>query len=297
VFGVALAGGDPVGAAASAPGAVAAFVDLCAARGWRPAVLGAGHPTLGLWRLAGVRRGIVIGDEAILDVDTFSLRSRRMRNVRQAVRRSENAGVQVCVGPLDQALARLLAPVLADWLGGRAERGFAMNLDHILTPRDDCVVAVAYDRAGAPQAFARFLRCADDRVLTLDVAPRRRDAPNGAVERLIVEIVRHGRDHGVREVSLNFAGMRGVYTAGGRGARLVAGLLHGFDRWIELRPLYRFTAKFHPRWRPRRLLLRSWWEIVPVGAAALVAELGRAGARPQPLPELAERPAPASSGA
>jgi lysyl-tRNA synthetase class 2 len=293
LFGVALAGGDPVGARASAPAAIAAFVHLCAERGWRPAVLGAGADTLEHWKRVGLRRGVVIGDEAILDASTFSLASRRMRNVRQAVGRSVNAGVRVRIGPLDHALAHRLAPVLADWLHGRAERGFAMNLDLVLLPRDDVVVAVAFDRDDTPQAFARFIRCADGRVLTLDVAPRRRHAPNGVVERLIVEVVGQGNAEGVREVSLNFAGMRAVFTATGWGARLAAALLHLLDRWIELRPLYLFTAKFHPRWQPRSLLLRSWWEVGAVGAAALMAEFGPTGGGPEVRPELAGQPAPA----
>jgi lysyl-tRNA synthetase class 2 len=87
--------------------------------------------------------------------------------------------------------------------------------------------------------------------------------------------------------------MRGVFTATGRGARLAGALIHLLDRWIELRPLYRFTAKFHPRWQPRSLLLRSWWEIGPVGVAALVAEFGPAGGDSDARPELAEQPAPA----
>jgi lysylphosphatidylglycerol synthetase-like protein (DUF2156 family) len=293
LFGVAVAGGDPVGAASSAPAAIAAFAELCAVRGWRPAVLGAGADTIAYWHRSGVRRGLVIGDEAVLDVATFSLATRRMRNLRQAVRRSVNAGVRVRIGPLDTALAATLAPVLADWLRGRPERGFAMNLDRILTPRDDVVVAVAYDRDGLPQAFARFIRCADGRVLTLDVAPRRHAAPNGVVERLIVETAHYARSAGAGELSLNFAGMRRVFTATGRAARVADALVHLFDRWIELRPLYRFTAKFHPHWRPRSVLLRSWWEVGPVAAAALVAEFGLAGRSQDSWPELAEQPAAA----
>jgi lysylphosphatidylglycerol synthetase-like protein (DUF2156 family) len=293
LFGVALAGGDPVGASRSTAAAVSAFAELCVERGWRPAVLGASTSTLPHWRRAGLRRGLVIGDEAILDATTFSLSSRRMRNVRQAVRRSLNAGVRVQVRTLDERLAGELAPVLADWLGGRVERGFAMNLDRILQPVPDALVAVAYDRDWRPQSFARFLQCGGGRVLTLDVAPRRHDAPNGTVERLIVEVVRHARTHGVREVSLNFAGMRRVYTTAGGPARAAAALLRVFDRWIELRPLFRFSAKFHPHWRPRSLLMRSWWEVAAVGAAALVAELGRTRGGVEDVGGLAEQPAPA----
>jgi lysyl-tRNA synthetase class 2 len=285
-FGVALAGGDPVGAAPGA--AIAAFVAECARHGWRPAVLGADADATGeLWRRAGVGRAVEIGDEAVLDVAAFSLATRRMRNVRQAARRADNAGVRVRVGTLDPALAPQLQEVLRDWLRGRAERGFAMNLDAMLTPRADTVFAVAVDASGAPVAFARFPVAAGGRILTLDVAPRRRDAPNGVVERMIVAVVEYARAAGATEVTLNFAGMRRVYAGQIRAARLLQMPLHALDRWIELRSLYLFTGKFHPRWRPRQLRLRSWWELVPVAAAALTAEFG---GRPAAPPDLAEVP-------
>jgi lysyl-tRNA synthetase class 2 len=75
-------------------------------------------------------------------------------------------------------------------------------------------------------------------------------------------------------VSLNFAGMRRVYAGETRWARFAAVPLRLLDRWIELRTLYRFTAKFHPRWRPRELRMRSRLDLLPVAAAALTAEFG-----------------------
>jgi len=294
VWGVALAGGDPVGAPEAADAVMAAFLDTCARHGWRPAVLGASTHVATRWADHGVRRGVPIGDEAIVDVGQFSLASRRMRNLRQAVQRTRNANLTVHIGPLTAAAASGLRPVLRDWLRGRAERGFAMNLDRLLTPRPDALVAIAYDPAGVPRAFARFASCAAGRVLTLDVAPRRAGAPNGVVERLIVDVVEYGRTRGVAEVSLNFAGLRGLYTATGPVARAAAALTHLLDGWIELYPLYRFTAKFHPGWRPRSVLMRSWWDLPRVGAAALRAEFGRsptgAGA---PAGEVAHQPAAA----
>jgi lysyl-tRNA synthetase class 2 len=200
------------------------------------------------------------------------------------VQRTRNAGIVVSIGALDPALAGRLRPVLTEWLRGGAERGFAMTLDHLLVPRPGCVVAVAHDRRGRPEAFARFAACAAGRVLTLDVAPRRRTAPNGVVERLIVETLAYGRDRGVAEVSLNFAGLRAVFDSPRRAARLAAALAHLLDRWIELAPLCRFTAKFHPQWRPRSLLFRSWAGVGAIAVAALAAEFGRGAPPPADVP-------------
>jgi lysylphosphatidylglycerol synthetase-like protein (DUF2156 family) len=292
LWGTALAGGDPVGEPDAAGAAITAFLDTCRRNGWRPAVLGASDAMVRRWRAYGLRRRVAFGDEAVLDVATFSLYSRRMRNVRQAVQRTRNAGVTVHIGQLSAGQLCPLEPVLRDWLRGHPERGFAMNLDRVLEPRPDCLVAVAHDRSGIPQAFARFASCAAGRVLTLDVAPRRARAPNGVVERLVAETVEYARTHRVAEVSLNFAGFRGAYAGSGPAARTAAALAHLLDRWIKLRPLYRFTAKFHPRWRRRSVLMRSWLDLPRVGAAALRAEFGRTRPTGPTTPQRLPVPAP-----
>jgi lysylphosphatidylglycerol synthetase-like protein (DUF2156 family) len=176
LFGTALVGGDPVGSVDSAGAAIKAYLDLCTQHGWRPAVLGASDHVAPLWRQLGMR-GLHIGGEAVLPVDEFSLASRRMRNERQGVSRTRNAGVTVTIGQLTAELADRLHPVLDKWLGRDRERGFAMNLDAILEPRPDCLFVTAYAPGGEAVAFARFAVCADGSVYTLDVAPLLRKVP------------------------------------------------------------------------------------------------------------------------
>jgi lysylphosphatidylglycerol synthetase-like protein (DUF2156 family) len=292
LFGTAMAGGDPVGAISSAPEAMAAFLRLCVQKGWRPGVLGASDEMSRLWRAAGLHGGLVVGEEAVLDVDQFSLSSRRMRNLRQAVNRTRNAGVKVTVGELTPTEAEALRPILADWLGGSHERGFAMNLDKILTPRPGTLVAIAYASTGEPMAFARFGVAAEGRVITLDVAPRGHNASNGVAERLIVEMVGYAKAHGAREVSLNFAAMRWILEKDGVMPSAGAFMLRAFDRWIEIASLNRFCAKFDPQWRARSLLMQSWSQFGWVVAGAVGAEFTPARIPAQATPETADHDLP-----
>jgi lysylphosphatidylglycerol synthetase-like protein (DUF2156 family) len=274
VLGTALAGGDPVGLADEAGAAIEAFLDLCRRHGWRPAVLGASDQAVELWRRQGLR-GLVVGDEAVLDVGTFSLETRRMRNVRQAVARTHRAGIEVTFGPPTPELELELRPVLDIWLAGRQMRGFSMNLDQLLSGGGGTatLIAAARNADGVPVAFARFALCADGQTLTLDVAPRRPDAPNGVVERIIVEAVAFARASGAREVSLNFAALRRVFESDAKLSRVAVGLAHITDPWIAIAPLYRFCAKFNPQWRQRSLMLPSWFGLAAVGTAAILTEL------------------------
>jgi lysyl-tRNA synthetase class 2 len=276
VLGTALAAGDPVGDPGEAGVAMAAFLERCRRQGWRPAVLGASEGTVPLWREFGLR-GLSIGDEAVLDAAAFSLVSRRMRNVRQAVSRSLNAGVDVHIGPFPEGAESEFKDVLRDWLRGGKLRGFSMNLDQMLVPRPDVLIASARTSDGRLVAFARFLCCGGGRVLTLDIAPRRQDAPNGTIERLVVAAIEHARTRGGLEVSLNFAGLRVLFESDSGAARLGRMAARPLNRWVDIRRLYLFCAKFRPVWRSRSLLVGSWLSLAPVTTAALLAEL-----RPSP---------------
>ncbi|WP_460369537.1 bifunctional lysylphosphatidylglycerol flippase/synthetase MprF, partial [Actinocorallia lasiicapitis] len=285
LFGVAVAGGDPVGDPRSHPAAVGAFLELCARNGWRPAVLAAGREWPGM-------KQIGIGDEVVLTPAGFTLAGRAMRNVRQAVRRTHNAGVRTEIlaeRELSPALRESLLEIARLSLGGAAERGFSMNLDELLTGRHPgCVVTVAYLGA-RPIAFQRYARCGDG--LSLDAMRRHPAAPNGVHERLIADLV---AATDAPAVSLNFAAFRELLDAADRTLpeRLGYRVLHLLDPLIAVESLYLFNRKFHGAYVPRGVVVRSWLDLGWVAAALLTLEFGRV-APPANVP--AGRPAEVSA--
>ncbi|POM24466.1 Lysylphosphatidylglycerol biosynthesis bifunctional protein LysX [Actinomadura rubteroloni] len=293
LFGIAAAGGDPVGDPASHRAAIAAFLELCRTSGWRPAVLGARPELVPAWD--GLR-AIGVGDEVLLRPAGFALTGRRMRNVRQAVQRSVNAGVTTEVlaeRDLSPGLRGKLLDVARSSLGGAAERGFSMNLDELLTGRHPgTVVAVAYDRAGEPVGFQRYARAGN--ALSLDAMRRRPGGPNGVNERLIAETLAYAADRGLDVVSLNFAAFRTLLETEDRNPLERAGYraIHLLDPWIAVESLFLFNRKFRPDYQPRCVLFRAWTDLVPVAAALLALEFGRTRpghVAPVPEPEPAGR--------
>ncbi|NVI90084.1 phosphatidylglycerol lysyltransferase domain-containing protein [Actinomadura sp. BRA 177] len=276
LFGVAVAGGDPVGDPASYDDAVRAFLAMCRTAGWRPAVLGASDGLLPAW---GPCRTIGFGDEVVVRPGEFTLTGRRMRNVRQAVKRTENAGVTSRIVPereLTPALRGRLLDVASRSLGGAAERGFSMNLDELLTGyHPGAVVAVAYGEGKEPIAFQRYVAAGQG--ISLDAMRRSPGGPNGVNERLIVEMIEYAAEHGHGVVSLNFAAFRELLDSGERGLLERAGYqaLHLLDPWIAVESLYLFNKKFRPSYKPRNVVFRSWFDIALLAAALLTLEFGR----------------------
>lgn len=285
IFGVAVVGGDPIGDPGSYADAVATFVNRCAVMGWRPAVLGVRAELEDLWHRHGLR-SVGIGDEVLLDVGEFSLASRRMRNVRQAVARTYNAGVSTRIvreGDLSPSRSVELADVSTRWLKGSSERGFSMILDGLLTgAHPDCVLVIARDHAGKVVGFQRYAPCRGGEALSLDTMRRDREGPNGLNERMIVDLLEHGRDHGVKLLSLNFAAFRTLLDAGNRRRgfeRLGYRALHLLDPLIQLESLYLFNAKFRPTYRPRSVAFPSWLSIPLVASAMLTLEFAAGAER------------------
>lgn len=279
IFGVSLVGADPVGDPAAFGGAIDQFLDDCEVRGWRPAATGVRADVVSLFRERGMR-AMYIGDEAIIDVERFSLAGGRMRNVRQAVNRSRNFGVSthhVRQGDLDAGMHKDLVDVAELWRAHAPEMGFSMALDTLLSDRDpDCLLAIA-TRHGEPIGFQRYVPCKGGRALSLDAMRRDRHSPNGINERMIYDTVQWAAGHGVDEISLNFAAFRHVIEPVEPGQRrpLSTYVVVAFDRllpFVKIISLARFNAKFAPRWEPRYLVYRSPLDLPAVGLAALSAE-------------------------
>lgn len=292
VAGVMLASGDPLGDVEAWPGAIKEFMAKARRHAWVPAVIGCSQTGGRVWcRQAGLS-ALEIGDEAVVEVAGFGLEGREMRNVRQMVHRIERAGYVCAVrrgadlGAQERDRIRQAAKA---WPGRGRERGFSMALGRIGDPADpDCVVVTAHkvaDPATSPPWRPRWgdLRAILQFVpwgphgLSLDLMCRERGGDPGLNELLIVELLRAAPGLGVTRVSLNFAMFRSALAGGERlGAgpvlRAWRALVIFLSRWFQIESLYRFNAKFQPRWEPRFLIYPATRDLPRIGFAALQAE-------------------------
>jgi lysyl-tRNA synthetase class 2 len=278
VSGVMLASGDPLGDPEAWPGAITAFLDMAAEHAWVPAAMGCSEQAGTAWCRAGLS-ALEIGDEAIVDVDEFSLEGRAMRNVRQAVARVERAGYSCDVrrvSDIPMAERNSLRRQAEAWRGTETERGFSMALGRLGDACDpDCVTVLA-EKDGALRAFLHFVPWGSDG-LSLDLMRRDRSADNGVNELLIVKAIEAADALGVHRLSLNFAVFRSSLE---RGERLGAGpflrawraLLVFASRWFQIESLYRFNVKFRPDWEPRFVCYPTARDLPRIAMAALEAE-------------------------
>ncbi|MER7274569.1 bifunctional lysylphosphatidylglycerol synthetase/lysine--tRNA ligase LysX [Dactylosporangium sp. NPDC000244] len=279
VASVSLASADPIGHAASWPAAIEAWLAEARRYAWFPAVLSASEAGAGAYVAAGLK-ALSIGDEAILNVADFSLEGRTMRPVRQAVTRVRRAGYAAEVrrhGELDPATVADVARLAESWLGDAPERGFSMALGRLGDPSDErCVMVVARDAEGRIRGLLSFVPWGANG-LSLDLMRADRTAENGVNEFMIAGLVEACRELRVRQISLNFAMFRAVFSSAERvGAgpvvRLTDTALSVASRFWQLESLYRANAKYRPVWLPRFLCYDSSLTLTRAAIAAGMAE-------------------------
>jgi lysyl-tRNA synthetase class 2 len=231
-----------------------------------------------VWRDARLR-ALYIGDEAIVETESFSLEGRAIRKVRQSVNRLERAGYSARVlrpSELDGPLRSELEDVASGWRGDRPERGFVMALDVLFgLGDDDAVFVVGFDADGAAAGFLHFAVSAAAAALSLSSMPRDRDTPNGFNEWLICEAVAWAREHGYERVSLNFAPFAALLAPEADLTRLQEvqrRALMTLKGHFQLDNLLAFNRKFFPRWERRFVVYERRRDLPRVGIAALAAE-------------------------
>lgn len=286
---VCLASGDPLGHPDAWQDAIAAWQREGRVHAWRMGVLSASETGARAYIKAGLKAR-PLGDEAVLDTESFTLEGRAMRPVKRAVARVCEAGCTVTAerhSQLDAATMQQIIDLSEQWRGAEADRGFSMALNRLADRTDRRSVAVLVrDASGQIVALQSYVPWGT-RGLSLDLMRRSPQAPNGVNEAMVATLAEEGGDLGVREISLNFAMFRSVFTGAdkvgaGIGVRLADRVLTWGNRFWQLESLYEANAKYLPRWDARFVCYDSTANLPYIGIAAGRAEGFLPGRPPRP---------------
>ncbi len=274
--GVLLCSGDPVGAAESFPELLAGVRAFAQVRGLKLGAVGASERLCPLYEALGLRT-LYLGDEAIVDIDSFSLQGRPIRKVRQSVTRLQKAGYAASLhrlGTLSDDELAAVERVLELGRQGAPERGFSMALDSLRGDHcDETLVLLARDASGTIRGVLHFVPCYGRSTVSLSFMRRDPATPNGLMEFMVATGVELLRDRGIGELSLNFAAFaRWLHSPAKRSERALGRLVALGNRFFQIESLYRFNAKFFPRWEPRYLVYEGALGLPRTGIAALWAE-------------------------
>ena len=262
ISGVAIGVGDPVGEPGTEQQALADFVTTCERNGWTPVLLAASHATA-----EGAPLRVRVGrDRRGSRRRPAGLRDRRARNGRSCARTRTAPSATTspsCSTRPSTARSTVdgqIREISDAWLKLKhgPELGFTLGrLD--LDSFDLCETWIALV-GGRVVAFTTWLPYLDGKGMILDLVRRRPDSPVGTMELLILRSLESFRDRGLKEASLNAIPLACVERAGTNSTATDEddSRLRDALRWLyehggavyEAKNLFRFKAKFAPRWEP-----------------------------------------------
>ena len=273
---VLLLSGDPVGPPEAFPALLSQLRGFADARGLKLGAVGASEALRSLYEKLGLRT-MYLGDEAIVELGNFSLEGRSIRKVRQSVTRLRKAGYTAELhefGALDPRMLDEIQRVLERGRQGAPERGFSMAMDSLGgVLEDETLVVLGRDEHDAIRGVLHFVPCYGRSTFSLSFMRRDPGTPNGLTEFLVVQAIELLRERGVVEVSLNFATFaKWMHSPEKRLERTLGKLVALANPFFQIESLYRFNAKFFPRWEPRYLVYDGAFGLPRASIAAAWAE-------------------------
>ena len=250
----AMALGDPIGPSEDAAATISAFKAFCAQNDWQPFFLGVLPDRLQDYRSNGLTP-LHAFFEAVVPLDSFSLEGHQNSGFRKPYNKLANLGYQVKlhVPPLEDKFLHELRMVNNDWLSTRVggEKYFCVgwfNDDYIR----NCPVLAVHTPNGKVTAFTNLLVIKPKIEITSDLVRYNQKLENGTMEFLIVSMLLWARSQGYETFSLTGSTYSGKkkkqkISLEVKTLDVLSALINPF---VNLKGLFAFYDKFHPRWDP-----------------------------------------------
>jgi phosphatidylglycerol lysyltransferase len=259
--GYALVLGDPVGPGHEIEPLAEEFIHWCHENDWGVAFHQVPPDCLSIYARLGLRK-LKIGEEAVVDLASFSLDGRSMKRLRNSMHKLAGEGIRAVRfdPPLPDDVLLRAREVSADWLTlpGRRERRFTLGWFDPGYLRATPLVA-AIDATGQMQAFANVIPSYAPGEATIDLMRHRADAPAGCMDFLFIELFRQCRERGFSRFSLGMAPLGGFreHEPASPEERAVHFFIGQLRSRFSFEGMRQFKGKYATSWEPRYLAYRN----------------------------------------
>ena len=271
--------GDPIGPPEDFADCLRGFQGECARNDWMPAFYQTLPEHLEDYREAGLD-SVCIGNDAIVDLGSFSLAGGEGKSIRTSVNKLRRLGnsAEVVTPPHPPALLAELDRISDEWLSAQhtAEMRFSLgwfDQDYLNT----CPMILIRNSLGQIDAFANIVTEFRASEASVDLMRHRAGAAAGAMDFLFASLMEWGRAQELARFNLGFSALSGVGEKPQDPAveRALHYIYEHMNRFYNFKGVHFFKEKFRPAWSPRFLIYRGAAGL-PAAVAALVrANMGR----------------------
>ena len=247
---------------------IALFSKFCYENGLKDIYYRVPKESLDIYKIFS-KKNLFVGQEGVVDLSTFTLEGGERKSIRNALNKISEQGYtsKIQTPPLKDGLIQQLKAVSDEWLkiSERDEIAFSQGMFIEKEIKQQVVITVGTHE----EKIIAFLNVIPDFTSnegTYDLLRKTKDAPNGIMDFIIVELFKYFESQGIQYVNLGFAPMSGIYdphTFPERSMKFAYEKIKSFSHYKGMRE---YKEKFNPVWNDKYLIYNHDYDLLQIPA-------------------------------
>lgn len=221
-----------------------------------------------------------LGEEAFVNLPTFNLSGKKMKNMRANKNKFEREGytLRVVQPPHSDEFIASLKPISDEWLDGRKEKGFSLGWFNPMYLKS---VPIAYVESaeGKIVAFCNLMPAYDgEKIVSVDLMRNGSNAPNGTMDYLFIKLFEWYKEAGYEKFNLGIAPLAnvGISKYSFLTEKIAYQIFLYGQAVYHFKGLKMFKEKYADQWEPKYLALRKKASL-PITMAQVSLLIARSG--------------------
>ena len=223
------------------------------------------------------KKSFPIGEEAIVDLTTFTLDGGKMKTTRSAVNRltSEGFDIKIYQPAIKEGLLQKLEMVSDKWLRemNQKEIAFTQGVFDKTILKDQTIITVE-DKEEKVYAFLNLVPDFAPGESTYDLIRKINDSPNGVLDLLLAKSLLYMKEKGFKRANLGLAPLSGL-----DGENIAEKTIHyayeNLKAFGHFKGLRKYKDKFLPEWEKKHLVYNYDFHLLQVPNALKRVSEGR----------------------
>ena len=241
------------------------FEVFCQENGFISAYYRVPESSLDFYKSIGCK-SIPIGEEAILNLSTFTMDGGKMKTTRSAVNRlsAEGFELKVHTAPIKEGLLQKLENVSEEWLKDldQKEVAFTQGIFDTAILKEQTILTIE-DPEEKVYAFLNLIPDYAPGEATYDLIRKVSDAPNGVLDMLLAKTFLYLKEQGYTSANMGLAplsGMEGVNVT----QKTIKYAYENFKVFGQFKGLRKYKEKFFPAWEKKYLIYSNNYHLLQV---------------------------------
>jgi phosphatidylglycerol lysyltransferase len=216
------------------------------------------------------KKSLPIGQEAIVNLPTFTLEGKDKKSLRNALNALEKKGFKTVIhqAPIKDGLLQKLKHVSDDWLRSldRKEMVFSQGMFNWNELKNQTIITIE----NSDEKIVSFLNIIPDYTPnegTYDLVRKTEDAPSGSMDALIIALIAQLKEQGLSALNMGVAPMSGIDQPKDFPEWTVKFAYEKLQQFRHYHGLRDFKDKFNPTWVNKYLVYENHYDLISLPMA------------------------------